>query len=191
MDSMLRARDEAERAESAAKRAFSAAEQIRDEAEDLVREAADKAIAEKMGAIDNLIPKVEQMLDKNAGAPEHEQHDERLAEALKLFLSLRALGESLPETARTDFMQSSNRIRMDYIIGRLSGKKGLLKTSQEMRDSGAVTDFVKESEVPVNIKGRRLADMVLKGMGSFIDNLEDKDLSIGLSKIVNNVISRL
>ena len=161
----------------------------RDTALEAAQEAADEAVARKMDAIDNLIPQFEKILDSKTS--DSAKRDESIEQALKLFKSLRALGESLPDPPRKDFLQSSNRIKMDYIIGRLSGKKGLLKTSQDLRDSGAVPDYVKETDIPSIVTGRRLASIVLKDMHTLSQELEDKDLSIGLSKIVANLTSRL
>lgn len=166
-----------------------AAEQVRMQAEEIAKEATDKALADRMDKIDSILPQFEKMLEDKDTVPD--QDDEQVQKALMLFKSLRALGESLPGDSRTSFMQSSNRMRMDYIISRLSGNEGLLKTSQKLRDSGAVENCVREEEVPLNYKGKRLAIDVLRNMTDMSRNLEDKDLSIGLEKIVNNILIRL
>lgn len=166
-----------------------AAEKVRMQAEEIAKEATDKALAERMDKIDSILPQFEKMLEKKDTVPD--QDDEQVQKALSLFKSLRALGASLPGDARTNFMQSSNRMRMDYIIGRLSGNMGLLKMSQNLRDSGELENCVREEEVPVSYKGKRLAADVLRNMSVVSRDLEDKDLSIGLEKIITGLIVKL
>ena len=166
-----------------------AAEKVRIQAEEIAKEATDKALAERMDKIDSILPQFEKMLEEKDTVPD--QDDEQVQKALSLFKSLRALGASLPGDARTNFMQSSNRMRMDYIIGRLSGNMGLLKMSQNLRDSGELENCVREEEVPVSYKGKRLAADVLRNMSVVSRDLEDKDLSIGLEKIITGLIVKL
>lgn len=166
-----------------------AAEKVRMQAEEIAKEATDKALAERMDKIDSILPQFEKMLEEKDTVPD--QDDEQVQKALTLFKSLRALGASLPGDARTNFMQSSNRMRMDYIIGRLSGNMGLLKMSQNLRDSGELENCVREEEVPVSYKGKRLAADVLRNMSVVSRDLEDKDLSIGLEKIITGLIVKL
>lgn len=162
--------------EAAAKAAEAAAEKA-------AAEAAEKALADKLDMIDSSLEKFEKMLDEKESIPE-DSIDE-LSNALKLFKSLRALGESLPENEKHNFLQSKNRMRMDYVIGKLSGNKGLLTTSQNLRDSGKLATFVREEEVPVSYRGKRLAFDVLQNIKSLTENLNDKDLLIGLEKIIS------
>lgn len=166
-----------------------AAEKVRMQAEEIAKEATDKALAERMDKIDSILPQFEKMLEEKDTVPD--QDDDQVQKALTLFKSLRALGASLPGDARTNFMQSSNRMRMDYIIGRLSGNMGLLKMSQNLRDSGELENCVREEEVPVSYKGKRLAADVLRNMSVVARDLEDKDLSIGLEKIITGLIVKL
>ncbi|MCR5385880.1 MAG: tetratricopeptide repeat protein [Treponema sp.] len=215
MDSMMKAQDEANRASDAAQKAWDAAtkaadaaqiaretenylnekaidavneaaEKVRASTEEMAKDIAEKALAERMGMIDDILPKFEKMLDQKNELPD--SNSEEIQKALQLFKSLRALGESLPEESRHSFLQSKNRMRMDYIIGRLSGNKGLLKTSQGLRDSGKFTKFVREEEVPLSYKGKRLAFDVLNNVKDLTKYLNDADLSYGLEKIISNVV---
>ena len=215
MDSMMKAQDEANRASDAAQKAWDAAtkaadaaqiaretenylsekaidavneaaEKVRASTEEMAKDIAEKALAERMGMIDDILPKFEKMLDQKNELPD--SNTEEIQKALQLFKSLRALGESLPEESRHSFLQSKNRMRMDYIIGRLSGNKGLLKTSQSLRDSGTLSKFVREEEVPLNYKGKRLAFDVLNNVKELTRHLNDADLSYGLEKIIANVV---
>ncbi|MBR5932771.1 MAG: tetratricopeptide repeat protein [Treponema sp.] len=217
MDTMMKAQDEANRATSAAEKAWdaatkaadaaqiaresenflnekaldavkAAAEEVKASTEEMAREAAEKALAEKMDMINDILPKFEKMLDERDEIPE--KNFEEVRKALQLFQSLRALGESLPDDAKHNFLQSKNRLRMDYIIGRLSGNKGLLKTSQNLRDTGAFAKYVREEEVPLSYKGMRLASDVLINVRNLTDYLNDKDLSIGVERIVSGFINR-
>lgn len=164
-------------AKEAAERAAEAA------AEKAAAEAAEKALADKLDMIDASLEKFEKMLDEKDDIPEDEI--EELSSALKLFQSLRALGESLPENEKHNFLQSKNRLRMDYVIGKLSGHKGLLETAQTLRDSGKLKTFVREEEVPVSYKGKRLAFDVLQNIKEMTNSLNDDDLSIGVGRIIS------
>lgn len=166
-----------------------AAEQVRIQAEEIAKEATDKALADRMDKIDSILPQFEKMLEENDKAPD--KNDEQVQKALMLFKSLRALGESLQGDAYTSFMQSANRMKMDYIISRLSGNEGLLKVSQKLRDSGTLENLVREEEVPVTYKGKRLAFDVLHNMTNISRNLEDQNISIGLERIVDNIFARM
>ena len=166
-----------------------AAEKIRMQTEELAKEAANKALAQKIGEIDTILPKFEQLLEDKKDFPK--ENELEVQKAIELFKSFKSLGESLPDNSRKDFMQSKSRIKMDYIIDRLSGNEGLLKISQRLRDSGAVIDYVREAEVPLNYKGKRLCSDVLTNMKHFVCDLDDKDLSVGLNNIVSDVIKKL
>lgn len=172
----LKAETEEFAKEAAAKAAEAAAEKA-------AAEAAEKALSDKLDMIDASLEKFEKMLDEQDNISE--ENIEELSSALKLFQSLRALGESLPENEKHNFLQSKNRLRMDYVIGKLSGHMGLLETSQKLRDSGKLATFVREEEVPVNYKGKRLAYDVLQNIKELSAGLNDEDLSIGLDRIIS------
>ena len=119
------------------------------------------------------------------------EKSKEIQQAILLFKSLRELGENLPDEAKDEFLKSTNRMKIDYIINRLSGNLGLLKVAQKMRDDGAVVNYVKDSEVPIDYNGKKLAKNVLSAMMNFSEQLQDKNLVQGLNKVVSQVLSKL
>ena len=103
-----------------------------------------------------------EMLQKADELPAEKSKE--IQQAILLFKSLRELGENLPDEAKDEFLKSTNRMKIDYIINRLSGNLGLLKVAQKMRDDGAVVNYVKDSEVPIDYNGKKLAKTVLSAM---------------------------
>ena len=218
MDSIAKTQDEANKAMAAAEKAWMAAgqaadaaqvaqvaesaltdmasdvvmqasEKIRMEAEDIAKKATEKALADRMAIIDNVLPKFEEMLQKADELPVEKSKE--IQQAILLFKSLRELGENLPDEAKDEFLKSTNRMKIDYIINRLSGNLGLLKVAQKMRDDGAVVNYVKDSEVPIDYNGKKLAKNVLSAMMNFSEQLQDKNLVQGLNKVVSQVLSKL
>lgn len=218
MDSIAKTQDEANKAMAAAEKAWMAAgqaadaaqvaqvaesaltdmasdvvmqasEKIRMEAEDIAKKATEKALADRMAIIDNVLPKFEEMLQKADELPAEKSKE--IQQAILLFKSLRELGENLPDDAKDEFLKSTNRMKIDYIINRLSGNLGLLKVAQKMRDDGAVVNYVKDSEVPIDYNGKKLAKNVLSAMMNFSEQLQDKNLVQGLNKVVSQVLSKL
>lgn len=166
-----------------------ASEEIRKEAEIIAKEATEKALAEKMQIIDNVLPKFEELLQKADDVQIDDSPE--LQQALLLFKSLRELGENLPDEAKEEFLRSSNRVRIDYIINRLSGNSGLLKVAQNLRDNGTVENYVKDSELPIDCCGKKLARKVLTQMSQISEELEDKYLVEGLNKVVLELMNKI
>ncbi len=167
-----------------------AAKDVRLQAEQIVKDVADKMLSEKIDKIDSILPQFEKILEKSNSL---EPNNEQTQKILTLFKSLRALGESLSGESRKSFLQSLNRIKMDYIISRLSGNPGLLKVSQQLRESGKLENYIHEDELSKNqnYSGKFLAFNVFKNMKDVAKNLDDKDLSLALEKIISNLVEKI
>lgn len=166
-----------------------AAEKVKEQTEQFAKEAAEKALAEKMSQMDDLLPAFEKLLNQNVPVPQ--EKNESLNKTLALLKSLRKIGESLPEEPKHQFLQSKNRIKLDYLIGRLSGKKGLLQVAQKLRDDGLVKNFVSESEVPLNYSGKRLCGDVLSNIINMSTNISDQDLAFGMKDMIQKISDKL
>ncbi len=128
-----------------------------------------------------MIPAIENILKKDGS-------DRDYSAEIKLFKTLRALSESLPESERKEFLQSRTRVTLDYLISKLEGRPGLLKTSHALRKSGALSDFVQEEDVNTDYSQDELARIVVTDMKALAGFLEEDDLVIALNKLADNFL---
>ncbi len=77
---------------------------------------------------------IEDFDDNKSLITDDKNEDERLS----LFVKLRELLEYLPQEKKAEFETSEIRLKMDYVISRLSGEKGLLEKINELIQSGSV-----------------------------------------------------
>jgi hypothetical protein len=103
--------------------------------------------------------------------------------AAKLFEKLKSLSDFLPDEKKSDFMESRNRLRLEYVISRLHGKRGLLKTAESMRKGETVGN---ESE-----SGFFLLLKVLNIMDVLSSGLQDENLASAAAKEIEKLKSKL
>ena len=106
-----------------------------------------------------------------------------------MFKALRALSESLPPEDRREFLQSRTRVSLDYLISKLEGRPGLLKTSAALRKSGELSDCVKEEDVDTDYTFDELARIVVTDMKALSGFLEEDDLVVALNKLADNFLN--
>ncbi|MBQ6029624.1 MAG: hypothetical protein IJL24_08900, partial [Treponema sp.] len=128
-----------------------------------------------------MIPAIENILKKDGS-------DRDYSAEIKLFKTLRSLSESLPENDKKEFLQSRTRVMLDYLISKLEGRPGLLKTSKALRKSGALVDYVQEEDVDTNYSQDELARIVVTDMKALSGFLEEDDLVIALNKLADNFL---
>lgn len=128
-----------------------------------------------------MIPAIENILKKDGS-------DRDYSAEIKLFKTLRSLSESLPESERKEFLQSRTRVTLDYLISKLEGRPGLLKTSHALRKSGALSDYVKEEDVSADYSQDELARIVVTDMKALAGFLEEDDLVVALNKLADNFL---
>lgn len=143
-----------------------------------VPETFDSA-AEKAAA---MIPAIENILRQEKSARD-------FSSEIKMFKALRALSESLPPEDRREFLQSRTRVSLDYLISKLEGRPGLLKTSAALRKSGELSDCVKEEDVDTDYTFDELARIVVTDMKALSGFLEEDDLVIALNKLADNFLN--
>ncbi len=119
---------------------------------------------------------------------------EKYRTELGLFSKLRSLSDSLPAEQRTEFLSSKTRMLMDYIIGKMSGKPGLVKTVENLLKSGILENEVdydslkKEAE---SLTGNELARKVISDLKKLTADLPDQDLAKALNDSADEVLNKL
>ena len=115
------------------------------------------------------------------------------ADKIEMFKKLRLLCDYLPETEKDTFQSCRNRMLIDYIISKLSGKPGLLITAQSLIKSGILgeaydSQLEKKCDEEMN---NELIRKVIKIMKSMACQLEDKALSEAMKASADNILERI
>lgn len=131
----------------------------------------------------SLVPAVENILKDEDGMRDFESQ-------IKLFKTLLALSESLPSEKKKEFMQSRARVSLEYVIATLEGEPGLLKTSSALRKSGALANVASEEVPDADCSTGELLETVVGDMKTLSQNLEEKDLSIALTKLADGILEK-
>ncbi len=190
-ESVQDAQNSAQKANEAAEKAWLAAQnaadaaQATDQAENYIREVAETAVEEAASKavlkhIEKMLPSFEKMAEATDGSNKYEKE-------IALFKKLREICENLPEPQRTEFLESKTRVVLDYLISRLSGKKGLLKTIDAMNDLlklPQVQDIMIEDE-------REASAVLVKKMEEVTGDLTDPTLTKALSDLCEDLLIKL
>lgn len=160
--------------------------------EDTLAEKPQTCAAEVQPAAPNLIP--QDLIDETARTFEslaEAMTDELIAQkfglAASLFKKLRALIEYLPAEQKDEFLQSNTRLQLDYIISRLSGRRGLLAAADILRKKNKIS----ETEGSVTDSGRALLVSVLCNSLKLVRNLPDRNMAGALSEKIEDILERL
>jgi hypothetical protein len=100
---------------------------------------------------------------------------------LNLFQYLKDLTSNLPEEQRNAFKKSDARLRMEYVIDRLEGRKGLFKEVRERIGRG------QEESTPSLAKSPDIAK-TLAYLGNLAKALPDRDLTQAIERKVQKVV---
>lgn len=207
-DQIKRATESAEQAQASAKEAMASAErswmaaqnaadmmQGAEQMEKQLEKKKNEALEEieKAARAENqytqLMDKVSDILPRLTVALGNPEEIEKFRKEIELFKRLRQLGECLPLEQRAKFLTSRVRLLLDYIISRLSGRPGLLKTAVDYRRKNSLPEVVTS---PVEAAfGRNEIVQVLRHLTGVATFLEDKDLSKALIIETEKVIDRL
>ncbi|MDO4506123.1 MAG: tetratricopeptide repeat protein [Spirochaetales bacterium] len=103
-----------------------------------------------------------------------------------LFEKLRSLSTYLPEEKRKEFLESKIRLQLDYIISKLSGKRGLLGTATILRNQ-----IGKEDEATELDSGRTLLIKVLEYSKGLVRGLPDATMVSSLNGQLEELLSRI
>ena len=109
----------------------------------------------------------------------------RFRSYLSMFKALREMLEYLPEEQQHEFMVSRNRLILDYVISKLSGRPGLYATTKALLRSGLIhgNPQNKASEK----EGIELVKEVLVDLRKLNKNIQDKTLR----EVLDNEVSTL
>ena len=142
------------------------------------RETFDSA-TQKVNA---MIPAIENILRQEKTARD-------FSSEIKMFKALRVLSDSLPQEERRAFMQSRTRVSLDYLISKLEGRPGLIKTAAALRKSGELADCVPEDSVKTDYALDELAKIVVTDMKALSGCLEEDDLVAALTSLADSVLN--
>lgn len=146
------------------------------------RKEAETAYETLVSQVSDVLPKLSSFLDSS-------EEEARFQKEIELFKRLRQFGEQLPFEQRAKFLAGRVRLLLDYIIARLSGRPGLLRTASEVRRQNNIQE--NDMQIAINGNNRRDIVNVLKDMENLTFYLEDKNLSKALIVVVEEVVDKL
>ena len=138
---------------------------------------------------DEKLKKAIDMLPAIVGAIEDKKSLKKFRESVEMFKKLREMLEFLPPSKKKQFFTSKNRILLDYIIARLSGKPGLLATITALINSGLITN--QTSGVVEGTNGVDLVIKVLNDIRELNANIEDEYLRDALDSEALALLEKL
>ena len=150
------------------------------EAEEPIMEEVEKTESESPKVDDLTLRRAIDMLPSIIAAIEDRSLLYRFRSFLSMFKTLREMLDYLPPSQRHEFMTSRNRLLLDYVISKLSGKPGLFATTKALVRSGLIHENPenKASEK----EGIELVKEVLADLRSLSEGLEDETLKEVLNK---------
>lgn len=146
------------------------------------RKEAETAYETLVSQVSDVLPKLSSFLDSS-------EEEARFQKEIELFKRLRQFGEQLPFEQRAKFLAGRVRLLLDYIIARLSGRPGLLRTASEVRRQSNIQE--NDMQIAINGNNRRDIVNVLKDMENLTFYLEDKNLSKALIVVAEEVVDKL
>lgn len=146
------------------------------------RKDAETAYETLVSQVSDVLPKLSSFLDSS-------EEEARFQKEIELFKRLRQFGEQLPFEQRAKFLAGRVRLLLDYIIARLSGRPGLLRTASEVRRQNNIQE--KDMQIAINGNNRRDIINVLKDMENLTFYLGDKNLSKALIVVAEEVVDKL
>lgn len=146
------------------------------------RKEAETAYETLMSQVSDVLPKLSSFIDSS-------EEEAKFQKEIELFKRLRQFGEQLPFEQRAKFLAGRVRLLLDYIIARLSGRPGLLRTASEVRRQNNIQE--KDMQIAINKNNRRDIINVLKDMENLTFYLGDKNLSKALIVVAEEVVDKL
>ena len=138
-----------------------------------------------MSTAEDLLPTIEKILADDDTAIEN-------AAEIELFKKLIELCHYLPEKEKEDFLASPIRLKMEYIIAKMSGIPGLLKTALSLKKAGllgeANLDTVSQNVFAVTNHELR---KVFKCMKKLSNDLDDEYLADAMCNSIDNILEKI
>ncbi|MCR4899350.1 MAG: tetratricopeptide repeat protein [Treponema sp.] len=143
-----------------------------------------------MSTAEELLPTIERILNDDDTALEN-------AEEIELFKKLLELCEYLPEEEKAEFMASPIRMEIEYLIAKMSGIPGLLKTALSLKKSGVLSEGEEDekayaviSDKNFNVTNHELRK-VFKCMKTLSDGLDDPYLADAMCNRIDSVLEKI
>lgn len=138
-----------------------------------------------MTTAEELLPTIERILADDDTALEN-------ADEIELFKKLLELCQFLPEEEKAQFMASPVRMQMEYLIAKMSGTPGLLKTAQSLKKAGVLGEEEASFDPgkPFSVTNHELRK-VFKYMKELSDGLDDAYLADAMCNRIDNVLERI
>lgn len=146
------------------------------------RKEAETAYETLMSQVSDVLPKLSSFIDSS-------EEEAKFQKEIELFKRLRQFGEQLPFEQRAKFLAGRVRLLLDYIIARLSGRPGLLRTASEVRRQNNIQE--NDMQIAINGNNRRDIVNVIKDMENLTFYLGDKNLSKALIVVAEEVVDKL
>lgn len=116
------------------------------------------------------------------------------AEQIEMFKKLRVLCDYLPEAEKSSFQSCKNRMIIEYIISKMSGKPGLLLTALSLLKSGVLGDDYllksQDDEDNSDITNEMVRQVILC-MQNMAESLDDKYLAQALRASADTILERI
>jgi len=134
-----------------------------------------------------MLDKIGKILNDNDLAAEYSQE-------LELFKTLSVLSNFLPDSEKYSFNSCRMRMKIEYIISKMSGKPGLLETAESLIKSEVLGDefnsqleFDREDTEVTN----EMIRTVILTMKKLSDSLEDKNIATALSVSADGILEQI
>ena len=151
----------------------------------LVSEDGRSTAKSLLSTAEELLPTIEKILADDDTALEN-------AEEIELFKKLLELCQYLPDDEKAAFMASPVRMEIEYLIAKMSGTPGLLKTAQSLKKAGILgeDDTAFDMQKPFSVTNHELRK-VLKYMKELSEGLDDPCLADAMCNRIDNVLERI
>ena len=138
-----------------------------------------------MSTAENLLPTIERILADDDSALEN-------AAEIELFKKLLELCQYLPEIEKENFLASPIRMKMEYLISKMSGIPGLLKTALSLKKTGVLDDgdYANTSRKDFAVTNHELRK-VFKCMKVLSDDLDDTYLADAMCNSIDFILEKI
>jgi len=149
-------------------------------------DAADQAQSEPSAT--DMLERIERILNDDDAALNN-------AEKIEMFKKLRVLCDFLPEAEKNTFQSCRNRMVIDYIIAKLSGKPGLFLTTLSLLKSGVLGDEYLSRSLEEDFENQSITNEMLRqvilNMKKMAQSLDDKYLTQALCATADSILERI
>ena len=137
----------------------------------------EKEIEPSVLSEENAVENVGNIEDKKENGEESLENSQA-----ELFKKLKALCRYLPERQKKNFLESKTNLQLEYIISRLSGKKGLFASAENARKDSGFVSSAQENET-----GIRLLLKVVLCLKELVNYIQDDQISTLLSAEISRM----